>query len=70
MPSAESELRQRNVNNLQVSRVVVPTAEGKKRDEQLDKHTESVSSRPRLPRRTLTLRPGMSLVDHGASSPS
>ena len=70
MPGAESELRQRNVNNLQVSRVVVPTAEGKKRDEQLDKHTESVSSPPRLPPRTLTSRPGMSSVDHGVLWPS
>lgn len=48
MASAKEGLRQRTVNGngnsngLQVSRVVVPTAEGKKKDEELDKHTEYV----------------------------
>ena len=42
----DSGLRQRNVNNLQVSRIVLPTAEGIKRDKQLDQHTEYVHVSP------------------------
>ena len=71
MAGAENGIRQRNVNTCTtVSRVVTPTAEGKKRDEELDKHTEYA-----LPVHTCTFprsNPllGMSLVDHGVLWPS
>ena len=72
MAGAQNGLRQRNVNNLQVSRVVVPTAEGKKRDQELDKHTEYVLAFVHaLSTQLLTPHSlGMSLVDHGVWSPS
>ncbi len=70
MAGADNGLRQRNVNNLQVSRVVLPTAEGIKRDKELDKHTEYVGSHA-LPSPLLTPHTeGMNSVDQGASSPS
>ena len=71
MAGAENGIRQRNVNTCTtVSRVVTPTAEGKKRDEELDKHTEYVLSvhSCTFPRSDLSL--GMNSVDHGALWPS
>ncbi len=65
-------IRQRNVpsderaDKLQVSRVVLPTAEGIKRDKELDKHTEYVLALSAIP--ASSPAPGTSLVDHGASS--
>ena len=74
MASAETAtgIRQRNTpsngsaEKLQVSRVVLPTAEGIKRDKELDKHTEYVPASCTLT--ASSPAPGSSLVDHGASS--
>ena len=71
MAGAENGLRQRNVNGA-ASRTVTPTDEGKKRDQELDKHTEYVLAFVyALSAQFLTTHSlGMSLVDHGVWSPS